>query len=203
MPEIAHLARAGDSSPRECYRALAQLAGQLCAFQGEDPSALPKFNHLDLRATFESLFARISKLIEPFSKRNYEEVVLEKQAGGIYLARLEEDRIVRAQLFLTVGSDQPEASVAKEIPRLCKASSPSRIGYLQNKNLRGLELQFIQRPTMLPPIEGCVYFSLVQQGEYWEKVVSERSIVFYLPPPFDAERTRLRLFAIAGAARPR
>jgi type VI secretion system protein ImpJ len=199
IPELAHLADAGDTSPRECYRALGQLAGQLCTFRGDDPSAIPKFKHVDLRATFEPLFAQLKELVGPFGAAAYLKVPLEQRPGGVYLARLGDERILRAPLFLTISSEQPEGRVAEQVPELCKVSSSSEIVTLIRGAVRGLELQVVHRPPpQLPVKAGVVYFALVQQGRYWDRIVAERNLSLFLPPPFDPARTHLELLAVSG-----
>jgi type VI secretion system protein ImpJ len=199
LPELAQLAESGDASPRDCYRVLGALAAGLCALAGDDPTALPRFSHADLRATFVPLFARIHDLLRPFRVASYEVVPLEDRGGGVYLSRLEAERLLRAQLFLTVASDQPEARVAEQIPRLCKISSSAKLVELQRRALPGLELQIVHRPPPQLPLRPGVYFSLVRQGPHWEHVVAERNLALYLPPPFDAQRTRIELLAIRAA----
>lgn len=201
IPEMAHLADAGDASPRECYRALGRLAGQLCTFRGDDPSALPKFNHVDLRATFEPLFKRLHELLVGFGDPQYAAIPFEQRPGGVYLARLHDDATLRAQLFLAVSSDQPEGRVAEQVPELCKISSLSEIVTLIRGAVPGLALEVLHRPPpQLPVNPGVVYFSLVQRDRYWERIVAERNLALFLPPPFDPARTRLELLAIRGDA---
>lgn len=197
IPALAHLAETGEVSPRECFLALSRLAGQLCAFRGEDPSTLPRFQHLDLRGTFEPLLERLNALLGGLAIQEYVSVPIEKRPGGLFLARFTEERLLRGQLFLMVKSEQPEAIVAEQLPRLCKAAAAAEIQGLVQAAAPGLALQVTHRPPpQLPVRPGCACFSLVAEGRYWTGIVAGRNVALYLPPPFDPARTELELLVI-------
>ena len=201
IPALAHLAEAGEASPRECYLALSGLAGQLGACRGEDPSALPRFQHLDLRATFEPLLARLRGLLGGLAVQEYVTVPIEKRAGGLYLARFPDERILKGKLFLVVKSDHPESTVVEQLPRLCKVAAASEIQGLVQAAAPGLPLQVAHRPPpQLPVRPGSVYFSLVPDGRYWQGILSGRNLAMYLPPPFDPARTEIELLVISPEA---
>jgi type VI secretion system protein ImpJ len=198
-PVLAHLAEAGEATPRECYLALAQLHGQLCTFLGDDPTALPKLQHGDLRATFDPLFARLAELLGGMATQQYVPVPLEQRAGGIYLARIADERILKGQLFLLVKSDQPEAAVSDQLPKLCKIAAASEIQGLVQAAATGLPIQIVHRPpAQLPVRPGAVYFTLVPGDRHWQGIVKSGNVAMYLPPPFDPARTKLELLAIPG-----
>lgn len=199
IPALVHLADAGDATPRECFLALAQLAGALSTFRGDDPTDLPKLRHTDLRGTFEPLFARLGDLLGGLATPQYVPVPLERRAGGIFLARLSDERTLRGQLFLTVKSDQPEAMVVEQLPRLCKIAVASEIQSLVQAAAPGLPLKVVHRPPpQLPVRPGVVYFALASGDRYWQGIVSGKNLALYLPPPFDPVRTQLELLAIVG-----
>ena len=174
-----------------------QLAAQACTFRSEDPSALPKLQYSDLRATFEPLFARLLEQLGGMASQRYVAIALEKRAGGLYLARIADERLLRAALFLTVKSEHPEAMVVEQLPRLCKIASASEIQSLIQAAATGLALQVVHRPPAeLPVRPEFVYFSLVPGDRYWQGILASRNIALYLPPPFDPVRTTLELFAV-------
>lgn len=201
IPRLAHLADAGDAPPRECYLALAQLYGQLCTFKGDDPAALPKLSHTDLRSSFEPLFARLSEMLGGLVVQQYVAVPLEQRPGGLFLARLQEERTLRGQLFLAVKSEQPEATVIERLPHVCKVASSFEISELIKIAARGLPLKVVHRPPpQLPVRPDAIYFALVPDDRYWQGIVAGRNVAFYLAPPFDPAKTKLELLAIPGEA---
>jgi type VI secretion system protein ImpJ len=207
VPALAHLAESGDATPREAYLALAGLAGQLCVFRGDDPATLPKLLPGDLRATFDPLLARLSELLNLLAVQQYLSIPLEQRAGGLYLARLAEERLLKGQLFLAVKSDHPEAMVAEQLPRLCKIASAAEIQGLVQAAAPGLPLQVAHRPPpQLPVHPGTIYFALQTGDRYWQGIVAARNAAIYLPPPFDPARTKLELLVVLAepaAAAPR
>jgi type VI secretion system protein ImpJ len=200
IPVLAHLSDAGDASPRECYLQLAQLAGELCTFRGEDPSDLPKLQHADLRATFDPLFVRLGDLLGGLAMQQYVKIALEQHAGGLFLARFAEERLLRGQLFLTVKSEHPEAMIVEQFPRLCKIAAASEVRSLVQSATPGLPLRVVHRPPpQLPVVPGVVYFAFVPGDRFWQGIVAGRNLALYLPPPFDPVKTNVELLAIPGA----
>jgi type VI secretion system protein ImpJ len=199
LPALSLFAESGEATPRECFLALCELAARLGAFTGEDPTTLPKFEHRDLRGSFEPLFSRLKPLVAGVGAQRYLVVPLEQRPGGVYLARIQDERILRGQLYLSVASDQPESAVADQLPRLCKIASASEIQGLVQANAPGLPLRVNHRPPPELPVKaGSLYFELVPGDRYWKNIVAARNVAFYLPPPFDPARTRLDLFALPG-----
>jgi type VI secretion system protein ImpJ len=203
IPVMAHLAEAGDASPRDCYLQLAQLAGQLQGFRGDDPTEIPKLQHADLRATFEPLFALLGEHLGGLAIQQYAPVPLEQRSGGLFLARLGEERLLRSELFLLVKSALPEATVAEQLPRLCKIASASDIQALVAAAAPGLPLRVVHRPPpQLPVRPGVVYFQLVPGDRLWQGIVAGKNLALYLPPPFDPAATKLELLAVLVEEKP-
>jgi type VI secretion system protein ImpJ len=203
-PVLAHLAEAGDASPRQVYLELAALAGRLAALSGDpDPASVPKFAHTDLRSTFEPLLARMQTLLGGLAAAQHLAVPLEKRAGGLYLGRLTDEVVLRSPLYLAVQSDLPEQQVAEAIPRLCKIASTAEIQGLIQAAAPGMVLQWLSRPPpQLSPRAGVTYFSIATGDRYWQGVLANRAIAIYVPPPFEPARTGLELLAVPGAGSP-
>jgi type VI secretion system protein ImpJ len=205
LPVLAYYAEDGDASPREVYLALSQLAGVLSTFAaGSDPATLPKFAFTDLRSTFQPLFERLASLLGGMALAQHTVVPLEQRPGGLYVARLQDERLVQSPLFLAVTSLLPEKQVTEQLPKLCKIASSSEIQGLIQAASPGLSLEIVNRPPpQIPLREGTLYFALGNTGRYWQSIVTSKNMVIYLPPPFDAARNRLELLALvppAGAA---
>jgi type VI secretion system protein ImpJ len=202
VPVVAHLAEASDLSPRTAYLWLSVLAGQLSTFADGDPSALPGFSHVDLRATFEPLFARLGELVGALATAQYVTIPLEQRAGGLHLARLQDERIVQAALYVAVKSDLPEQQVAEALPKLCKIASTAEIQGLVQAAAPGLQLTWLPRPPpQLPARAGTAYFAVAKGERHWPSIVASRALAIYVPPPFDPQRTKVELLAVpAGDA---
>lgn len=201
VPVVAHLAEAADESPRAAYLLLSSLAGQLSTFAADaDPSTLPKFSHVDLRATFEPLFARLGELLGALATAQYVAVPLEQRAGGLHLARLQDERVLQAALYLMVKSDLPEQQVSEGVPRLCKIASTAEIQGLVQAAAPGLQITWLPRPPpQLPARAGTTYFAVARSERFWQSIATNRNLAIYLPPPFDPAKTKLELVAVPGA----
>lgn len=200
VPVVAHLADAADLSPRTAYLWLSVVAGQLSTFAEGDPTSLPAFSHADLRGTFEPLFARLGELLGALAIAQYVTVPLEQRAGGLHLARLQDERILQAALFVAVKSDLPEQQVADALPKLCKIASTAEIQGLVQAAAPGLQLTWVPRPpSQLPARVGTAYFAVAKGERHWPSIVTNRTLAIYVPPPFDPARTKVELLAVPGA----
>jgi type VI secretion system protein ImpJ len=200
VPVLSHLADSPATPPREAYLALARLAGQLSTFApGEDPATLPRFDHGDLRATFEPLLARLGAMLGGMSAIQYQSVPLEQRAGGLHVARVQNEAVLRSALFLSVKSELPEAQVAEKVPRLCKIASAGEIQGLLQAASPGLALTWLPRPpAQLPARAGVTYFAVGTGDRFWPGILTTRTIAIYLPPPFEPTRTKVELLAVAS-----
>jgi type VI secretion system protein ImpJ len=201
IPTLAHLADAVCSSPRELYLAMSELVGRLATFTlGVDVAALPKFLPEDLRATFEPLFGAVNAYLGSQGLERYTRVPLETR-GFLHVAKALDDKLLKnVRLVLAVKSDVPEVHVAEQVPRLCKIAAQAEVQGLVQAAAPGIPLQVLHRPPPQIPLRaGTVYFELEQGDRLWRTVVSERSLAFHLPPPFDPSRTQVELLSIPGA----
>src|SRR5205823_4492101 len=161
---------------------------------------LPTFAYTDLRSTFQPLLARLTSMLGGLAIAQYVAVPLEQRPGGLHLARIQDDRILRSQLFLAVKSDLSEAQVAEQLPRLCKIASTAEIQGLVQAAAPGLPLRVEHRPPpQIPLRQGTLYFSLATDNRYWQGILANRNLVMYLPPPFDPARTTVELLALTPA----
>lgn len=204
IPLVSHLIDLPDVNPHLAYLVLSQAAGGLCAFAVDaDPSTLPKYEYNNLRATFEELFARIMNLLQQAIREQYITVPLDPREDGMYLGRLEDDRLIRCtQYVLTVRSEVPEPQVVDRLPKLSKIASWGDISSIVRAATPGVPLQVTYRPPPEIPVRaGLVYFQLIIGDQYWRNVLNERTLAIYLPPPFDLRSTKLELLAVPPPGR--
>jgi type VI secretion system protein ImpJ len=204
IPILTYAMSNGELTPNQLYLTLVQVAGQLATFSTEvDPSKLPIYSYLDLRATFEELFARVTALLQTTIRETYLTVALEVK-DGVHSGRLDDDRLLSApEYVLAVRSDVPETELAQRLPALCKIASVAQLPRLiRSASTRGVPIQVTYRPpSEIPVRSGTTYFSLMlQQNDYWKGVLQDRQISIYLPPPFDPDRIKLELLAIPSAS---
>lgn len=204
IPEIAFASEGegGGGTPAQAYLSLARLAGQLAAFAPDaDVAGLPRFQHAAPRASFEPLLARIDAFLGGVGGERFTRVPLDVR-GSIQIARVQEERLLRGRLFLSVRTELPEPQVAEQLPRLCKIAALPDVQGLVQAAAPGLPLQYVGRPPAeLPAKAGVLYFLVGTANErLWKSVLADRSLAFYLPPPFDAARAKVELLAVAPPA---
>jgi len=201
IPHLVHASRDGDLSPRELYLLLIQAAGQLSTLVPDaDPTAFPPFNFLDMRSTFEELFALITSFLR-VSVREACVVVPMEVREGVYVGNLSDERIVKCAQFVLGAQARgvTEDQLARELPGRAKIASFGQLPFFLRSATRGLNLQVTHRPPAEVPVRPSVaYFLLDIAGgaEHWRQVVNERAIAIYVPPPYDPTQLKLELFGI-------
>jgi type VI secretion system protein ImpJ len=199
IPVLTYAASNGEISPNSLYLLLVQVAGQLATFSPDvDPSKLPIFQHTNLRATFEELFARVTALLRNTVRETYLTVPMET-ADGFHVGTLDDERFLRATHFvLAISSEIPEDRLAQRLPGLCKIASRTALpSVIRSAATPGVSIQVTHRPPQEIPIRaGLTYFILATQGEHWRQILEERMVAIYLPPPFGPEHVKLELLAV-------
>jgi type VI secretion system protein ImpJ len=203
LPVLNHLVESGEAHPHLAYLWLLQMAGELITFNAQtDPLSLPKFRFTELGPTFAGLFERLNELLKALAAELSITVHLEMRPGGLYVGKLEDERIARCgQFILGVKSELPEQQVAEQVPRLAKIASITEIQRIVQAAAPGVPLQATFRPP--PEISarpGVVYFSLSTQDNYWKNALRDRALAIYLPQPFGPGGTKIELLGIPGAA---
>jgi type VI secretion system protein ImpJ len=201
LPVLNHFVESGDTHPSEAYLWMLQMAGELGTFSPQfDLLSLPKFRYAELGPTFAGLFDRLNELLKALAAELSLTVPLEMRPGGLYVGKLEDERIARCgQFVFGVKSELPEKQVAEQVPRLAKIASITEIQRIVQAAAPGVPLQ----PTFRPPPEisarpGVVYFTLAAQDPYWKNALRDRAVAIYLPQPFDPSRTKVELLGIPG-----
>lgn len=204
IPVLSHLVDTQDLPPQTAYLWLSHIAGALYTFAAEsDPSALPKFQFLNLRATFTDLFARLDELLRPIAMEQCITVLLSVRPDGLYEGKLLDERLNRAtQVVLAVKSDLAERLVADQFPKRAKMSSRDDIQRVVQAAVPGIPLQVTFRPPPEVPIRpGVVYFTAGTQDDRWKQALREGAVALYLPAPFEPAKTELELLAVPPAAK--
>ncbi len=199
IPVLTYAASNGEISPTHLYLLLVQVAGQLATFSPDvDPSKLPIFQHTNLRATFEELFARVTYLLRNTVRETYLTVPLDS-SEGLHVGHLDDERYLRAPHYvLSVSSDIPTDLLAQRLPGLCKIASRTQLpSIIRSAATPGVPIQVTHRPPQEIPIRaGITYFTLGAQGEYWRQIQEERTVAIYLPPPYGPDKVKIELLVV-------
>ncbi len=196
IPAFSHLADHGNAHPEDAYVLLGSLIGELCTFSADgDPTAIPKFNYLELTDVFETMLDRAIRLIEGLVPDNYKVVPLEKREDGMYLGKFDDPKLPRTHELFLEAKGIDEATLRERLPRLLKIGSWNQIGYILNSATPGLRVSVEYRPpTAIPVKPGLVYLRVDQSGDYWNDILGSGTIALY--QPIDPQKVDLRLIAV-------
>ena len=196
IPIFSHMVDHGDMHPEQCFVTLGSLIGELCTFSTDgDPTAIPKFNYLELGDVFDPMFERAMRLVSGVLAESYVVIPLEKRDDGMYLGKFDDPKLPRThELFLEAkGSD--EGILRERLPRLLKMASWTQIQYILNAAIPGVRVGIEYRPPGAIPVKpGLVYLRVDQAGDYWNDILGSGTIAIY--QPIDPQKVDLRLIAV-------
>lgn len=196
IPALAHAFDVPDRHPEQLYLDLGRLAAELSTFALDaDARQLPRYEHLDLRETFDALERRIRHLIDTILPTRYVIIPLELTPDAIHVGRITDDRLLKARFYLGVQAQVPVGRLTEEIPAKAKISSREQINSLIGRAVPGVELTHEPvPPSAIPVRQGYKYFQLGTQGRWWDTVANTRGIAIYVPQEFP--ELRLELIAV-------
>ena len=198
IPQLSHLLDTPNTHPEEAYLVLATLAGQLCSFSANvDPSAIPKFDFMELGTVFEQLFATVLRLLPGEMERTFTEIGLEHRPDGMFIGKLADKALLAQELFLGVTSNLPEATVRERVPALLKLASWNQIYDVVKQARRGVGLAVEWNPTGALPVKpGVCFFRVEKSGPHWDDVVGSGTVALYLPRDGQWAGSTLTMYAV-------
>lgn len=204
LPILDHCYRTGTTHPEALFLTLSQLAGALLTFSPTGhPRDLPKYDHLNLKATFVPLDNIIQELLKTVIPTGAVQIPLQKDSESRYSAKIADDQLlIGAQLYLAASADIPEGQLINEFPQQAKISSVDKIESLLGLALPGVALVHRSIPPSPMRVKlGFQYFRLEDQGGpetmlHWEAIRSSRTIAFRIPNPKRFTGLKLELWSI-------
>jgi type VI secretion system protein ImpJ len=196
IPAISHVVDHATDHPEQAYLHLAQLIGQLCTFAVDgDPTAIPKFNYLELGDVFEPMFDRAHKLLEAVLAERYIEIPLNKREDGMFLGQITDSSVLRYTFFVAATGAVPEPQIRDKLPKLAKIASWSQIGAILNSALNGIKLDLEYTPPGALPLKpGLVFFKVIKTPDFWNDIAGTGTIAIY--QPIDAKGLEIHLYAV-------
>jgi type VI secretion system protein ImpJ len=185
--QLRHFAGSAEAHPESLYRTLIDIASVLqCYKSGSEPNDIPPYDHNNLSKVFGELDRLLRSLID---------AVMPSMTMGIKLHRENEllysvDSIdillfEKASFYLAVTLDNDDASWFQQFPRKIKMGARADIETIVASAMPGVILTHTQRPPNRLPIKsGYEYFRLEPKGEFWGRVVEDRSLALFLTKKF-------------------
>ncbi len=181
LPYLREAVEVGGIHPYPLFTELCRMAGQLSSFSTALATVeQPKYDHRDPEKCYGELLPVIHRLLDELIPSNYARVPL-TQAGFRHTGDLREEWLeVKNRWFVAVRSELPEALLDRWFRGTTKIAAMSRIDRIVQQRLRGVPTAKCERPRVLPPREGLVYFELQRDTPDWNDVRTERTIAVHL-----------------------
>jgi type VI secretion system protein ImpJ len=185
--QLRHFAGSTDAHPESLYRTLIDIASVLQCYKANfEPNEIPTYDHSDLSRVFLGLDGVLRSLID---------AVMPSMTMGLKLTRENEvlysvDSIdilllEKTSFFVAVSMDNDDVSWFHEFPRKVKLGARADIEIIIASAMPGVTLTHTQRPPNRLPIKsGYEYFRIEPKGEFWERVVEDRSLALFLTQEF-------------------
>ncbi len=198
IPLMSHFLQSPGTPPRELYQALLQLKGQLSSFVTESVQGDPRFEHSDLRATFEPLFADLERLLKQTAREDYLALRVHEERSGLYAGDLSHPDLKRyPSVFVAIRFDpKTDRSELMKLPMLCKIAAPDEMNALLSSALNGAALHVVHRPPPeIPERSDELYFQIDVASPSWRTALTTQEIAIYLPEHLKRQLSQLRLLA--------
>ncbi|HET9934366.1 MAG TPA: type VI secretion system baseplate subunit TssK, partial [Polyangiaceae bacterium] len=201
IPLLQHLLDTPRTHPEEAYAALAQLAGQLCSFSADvEPTAVPKFNYLELGDVFETLFAVVRRLLPGSIERAYTEIGLEHRPDGMFIGKFPDRGLLTQELFVAVAANMTEALVRERVPGVLKLASWNQVYDIVKQARHGVRVEIEWNPSAALPVKpGLCFFRLRKEGPFWDDIAKSSTVALYLPADGEWTGANISLYAVPAA----
>jgi type VI secretion system protein ImpJ len=183
LPVLRDIVSDARCHPREAYRELARLAGQLCQpAAGRTPDALPAYEHREPGPVFAALRDLILELSRPVIERRWVREAMERDGDLFRVALPETARTPGARVYLELHA----AESAARLPALMSAAkigAPGRIETLSTYALPGIptEPQPGPPPELPPgPVGSWFRLRIEEAGEWTDQVLPAGQLAVFL-----------------------
>jgi type VI secretion system protein ImpJ len=195
IPVFSHLVDSAAAHPERAYLVLAGLLGRLCSFADADPSAVPRFDYLDLGSVFDPMFRQAAQLLSSVISDRYAEIPLSRRDDGVYVGHSAGPEIMRSTFFLAVSGALPEDQLRDRLPKLMKVASVNQIGAILKSAMNGAALELEYRPPAALPVRpGVTFFRIARTPDFWANIAATGTFALY--HPFEPQSLDLALYAV-------
>ena len=157
--------------PFQLYLELSRLAGELSIFeeQGAESLDVELYDHDRLGHCFHRLVYVVNKLLDKILSGDFISVPFVPD-GELLMARLQSEWMGRSEMYLCIVSDLTSRNLERSLMTV-KIGASEDLPLLRQRRLFGLDIEALRRtPGGLPARENLHYFTISQEGEYWDNV---------------------------------
>jgi len=195
-PDLARLCAAPHQHPERLYGVLARLAGALITFSTtETLKSIPAYDHRAPSTVFATLEELIRNLLDTVVPSRVVPIALEHGKPTVWQGKINEDRLLEADFYLSVQSSLPAHALLEQLPRLCKAGAPDEVEQIINSAMTGIPLRTMSRlPAAIPVRIENQYFALDSAHPAFKRMLAARACQFYVPTSLP--EVSLELYAV-------
>ncbi|MFS8113854.1 type VI secretion system baseplate subunit TssK [Rhizobium jaguaris] len=193
-----HMIASAAHTPEIVYRECIALAGELSAFAatGRKLPDLGRYNHRDLRASFENLMPILRNLLSVIVERNALSIPLTERDYGIWLGEIKDRMTFAGRRFVLIArANIALETIRVQMPIQVKIGPVEQIRDLVNLQLPGIGVQPLSvAPREIPFIQNAVYFELDDSNPLWSRFRDSAAFALHVSGEYPG--LKLELWAI-------
>jgi type VI secretion system protein ImpJ len=172
---LAHLRALPNLHPERLYETFVAMAGELATLTTTErrPPAFADYDHLNLQAVFEPVFALLQTELSAEYAKNHGQFTLENVGHGAYTALIGDHSVFQtSNLYLAASARAPLDMLMTRLPGLVKIGSVTRMPEIVRSQLQD-GVRILPTPTPPPQIRilpGYVYFELDRSSPDWRNL---------------------------------
>lgn len=195
-PVLDHLRHIPELPPIVVYEELAKLAGELSTFvrtKTRRPKSAPGYDHARLYASIRPLVEDVNELLNQILVRAGQVIDLRARGNGVWSASVIPSELQSfSNIVLAVKAQLPMDILQQQFQAQAKISAPQQLHELVRSHLPGLVLQGLPvPPRQIPYSAGYVYFELVKNGAFWEKISATGALALHIAGEFPGLKMEL------------
>jgi type VI secretion system protein ImpJ len=188
-PVLDHIRHIPELPPITLYQELAKFSGELSTFirtASRRPRQAPGYDHANLYASIRPLVDDVNELLNQILVRAGQMIPLLPRGSGMWSASLLPAELRSfSSLVLAVHAQLPMDMLQQQYAAQAKISAPQQLHELVRSHLPGLELRALPvPPRQIPYHAGYVYFEMVRNGPFWQKISDTGAIALHVAGDF-------------------
>lgn len=176
-----------DMHPENLYRILIDVASVMQCYKADSELYdFPAYEHNDPSKFFIHLDTLIRGLIDEVMPSKTTGLKLQRESEFLYsVDSIDIILLEKSSFYLAVSMNNEDVTWFQELPRKVKVGARVDIDMIIASAMPGVQLVHTQRPPNRLPIKsGYEYFRVEQNGEFWNRVIEERSLALFLTKGF-------------------
>lgn len=188
-PVLDHIRSIPELPPVMLYQELAKFSGELSTFvrtKTRRPKTAPGYNHARLYHSIRPLVEELHDLLNQILIRAGQMIPLHAKGNGVWSASVMPDELRSfTNLVLAVHAQLPMDLLQHQFSSQTKISAPQQLHELVRSHLPGLVLQSLPvPPRQIPYHSGYVYFDLLKNGPFWDKISGAGALALHVAGEF-------------------